>query len=636
MPVGSTSPVSSALKRASLIYPQPVAIACGRVLRARSSAERLDACLRAAEVLARYICAVALSSFAARDGGAELTISPLDGNLSFGHFLSSAQQVANVEVAHPGAAYLHSGFRPKKGQVSGVTYAALETLLGLRNDLGHQLQAMTGPQAQAIFDDCKPDVQLVNAVDGVRGLLSLPLFIVEEQQMIQRIIRGRRLLLMGESADPTPDEIELAGALDDPGVPYVAVGATVLKLPPILVWELVQQRANTRLLFLDKIAAQGCRYKTVEGDEAPGTPERAGEIAALCGGRQRSSEQVKLRDGRHLAQEWGERRRLIEETGARGEGLIPWDLLNSDTISWFVTRLKREAEPPHTEFVCEQLLDGRTSIDAHERRQILLLFGTDVATRGELRRDIMDLQVISDPSKRWDDRLLIDRGNLFGALRQTLEFLARHLRHGDLTLDGMSRTDGSPDYLAIREALMNMFIHQDYSDQRTSSRIILRPDHAVLSNAGHSLVAVERLEEGGAHQARNPLVARALRLLGFAEIAGSGLRTLSAAWREAHRSPPAISSDRGTNTFELQLDWRPIATDYDEKWLRRGIKLTPVEVTIIDVARKPGGASLHDLCEVLGMDIASVETVTRRLVVQALLEPSGDRFAVAQHWSEIS
>jgi len=190
--------------------------------------------------------------------------------------------------------------------------------------------------------------------------------------------------------------------------------------------------------------------------------------------------------------------------------------------------------------------------------------------------------------------------------------------------------------LAIREALMNMFIHQDYADQRACSRIILRPHHAVLSNAGHSLVAVERLEDGGAHQARNPLVARALRLLGFAEIAGSGLRTLSAVWREAHRSPPAIFSDRGTNTFELQLDWRPIATDYDEKWLRRGIKLTPVEVTIIDIAQKPGGASLHDLCETLGMDIASVEEITRRLVTQALLEPSGDRFAVAQHWSEIS
>ena len=97
--LGASSPVSSVLRRASLVYPQPVAIACGRVIRARSLAERLDACLRAGEVLARYVSAVALSSFAAREGGDALNITALEGNLSFGHFLSTAQQV----VEHRGA-----------------------------------------------------------------------------------------------------------------------------------------------------------------------------------------------------------------------------------------------------------------------------------------------------------------------------------------------------------------------------------------------------------------------------------------------------------------------------------------------------------------------------------------------------
>ncbi|WP_196814785.1 ATP-binding protein [Mesorhizobium sp. L103C131B0] len=624
------------MKRASLIYPQPIAIACGRVLRARSQSERLDACLKAAEVLARYVTATALSSFAARDGGADLNISPLDGNLSFGHFLSASQQVANIEVPHPAAAYLHAGFRPRKGQATGITYASLEALLTLRNELGHQLQAMTGSQAQAILDDRKPDTLLIHAMMGIQGLLSLPLFVVEEQQVVQRVIRARRLLLMGESADPAPDEIELAEALDDAGVPYIALGPIVLRLPPVLVWELVQQRANTRLLFLDRVAAQGCRYKTVEGDEAAGTPERAAEVAALCAGRARASERVQLRDGRHLAREWGEQRRLLEETGARGEGLIPWHLLSSDTVSWFVNRLEPSAEPPHSEVVCEHLLDGRTSIDAHERRQLVLLFGTDAATREELRRDIMDLQVISDPTKRWDERLLIDRGNLFGALRQALEFLTRHLSRAGLTFDGLTQTDGPPDYLAIREALMNLLIHQDYADQRTCARIILRSDETVLSNAGHSLVAVERLEEGGAHQARNPLVARALRLVGFAEIAGSGLRMLHTAWRGAHRPPPAISSDRDSNSFELRLDWRPAEKLYDEKWSRRGIKLTPAEVKIIDLAKSPGGVTLQTLCETLGLAPEAVKTATSHLVVQALIEVSGERYVIAEHWGEIS
>src|SRR5262245_26577299 len=135
MPSQTTTTVSSALRRASLIYPQPVAIACGRVIRSRSHTERLDACLRAAEVLARYIAAVALSSFAARAGGDGLNLTPLDGNLSFGHFLSTAQQAANIEVPHPAAPYLNAGFKPKKGETAGVTYASLEALLIIRNEL---------------------------------------------------------------------------------------------------------------------------------------------------------------------------------------------------------------------------------------------------------------------------------------------------------------------------------------------------------------------------------------------------------------------------------------------------------------------------------------------------------------------
>ena len=147
-----TGPVSSALRRASLIYPQPVAIACGRILRARSHTERLDACVRAGEVLARYVAAVALSSFAAREGGGALDISILEGALSFGHFLSTAQQVSNVEVPHPAAPYLAAGFKPKKRQETGVTYSALESLLNLRNELGHQLQTINDHAAQALLE----------------------------------------------------------------------------------------------------------------------------------------------------------------------------------------------------------------------------------------------------------------------------------------------------------------------------------------------------------------------------------------------------------------------------------------------------------------------------------------------------
>ncbi|WP_147407767.1 hypothetical protein [Rhodopseudomonas palustris] len=635
MAAGVTGPVSSAFRRASLIYPQPVAIACGRVLRARSPSERLDACLRAGEVLTRYIAAVALSSFGAREGGDGLDISVLEGNLAFGHFLSTAQQIANIEVPHPLGPYLAAGFKPKKGQLTGVTYAALEALLNLRNELGHQLQTINVPKAQSLLNERKPDMQLGDALKGVDGLLMLPLFVVEEQQLVQKVIRARRLLLMGESADPPPDEIEILEGVEDPGAPYIAVNAMLLKLPPILVWELVQKRANTRLLFLDKVGTNASRYKTVEGDEVDGAAERAAEIAALCAGKKRQAERVELRDGRHLAREWGERRRLIEETGARGEGLIPWDQLNPDTINWFVSRLTPKPDGSPTEIICERLLDGRTSINAHERRQLVLLFGTPAAAREELRRDVMDLQVITDPQRRWDDRLLIEYANLFETLRQAIEFLARNLRTTGLSVEGLTSTTGSPDYIAIREGLVNQFIHQDYADQTTCARVIIRPHETVLFNAGHSLVDVARLEDGGSSQARNPLVARAVRLVGFAEIAGSGLRLLHSAWRGAHRPLPQILSNREANNFTLTLDWRPLAEPHDELWHRLGVRLSLSQAEILRLVKLQPDATLEALTEASGMKADAVLADLEYLELQKLLECRGGQYAVAEHLREI-
>jgi hypothetical protein len=131
-----------ALKRASLVYPMPVAMACGRVLRARTPQEKIDASLRAGEILARYLAAVALSSFAARDGDKDMALSALQGNLAYGHFLSLVQQVSKLNIAHPARPYIDAGFKPKKGSALGVTDAALQALLELRNELGHQLDTL--------------------------------------------------------------------------------------------------------------------------------------------------------------------------------------------------------------------------------------------------------------------------------------------------------------------------------------------------------------------------------------------------------------------------------------------------------------------------------------------------------------
>jgi hypothetical protein len=65
--------------------------------------------------------------------------------------------------------------------------------------------------------------------------------------------------------------------------------------------------------------------------------------------------------------------------------------------------------------------------------------------------------------------------------------------------------------------LINQFIHQEYGDPTAPAQIVIRPGETVLFNVGHSLVDSEQLSKGGRSQSRNPLIARALRLIGFAD-----------------------------------------------------------------------------------------------------------------------
>ncbi len=136
------------LLRGSLVYPLPVAISCGRVRRARTAAERVNACLKAAEVLTRYLAAVTLASFSTREEAeTESMLSELEGRLSFGSFVTTVQEVAGLNVPHPAAKLLAQGFKTKKlnkEMVRGPTDGALVNLLELRNAVGHRLRDLDG------------------------------------------------------------------------------------------------------------------------------------------------------------------------------------------------------------------------------------------------------------------------------------------------------------------------------------------------------------------------------------------------------------------------------------------------------------------------------------------------------------
>jgi ATP-dependent DNA helicase RecG len=111
----------------------------------------------------------------------------------------------------------------------------------------------------------------------------------------------------------------------------------------------------------------------------------------------------------------------------------------------------------------------------------------------------------------------------------------------------------STDYLAVREALLNLLIHQDYADQHHVAKILWYDDRIVFDNPGNSWVERANLVQGGFTSLRNPLLARMMRLAGFVEAIGRGVSGIVKVWKAAGRAEPEVVNDIGYGSYRLIL-----------------------------------------------------------------------------------
>ncbi len=358
-------------------------------------------------------------------------------------------------------------------------------------------------------------------------------------------------------------------------------------------------------------------------------------LMAILAGELLPLDDVCLVDGSNLPQSWAEERRVRESAGKDSEGVAPWDSYSSETLEWYARRLPGESSTSAPERITAGLLDGRSSgLSRDELLQLMLLFGTEQAVRRALGREMSDFRAISEPGARWDERVSGSK-NILDMLNVGIEFFAKHVGLDAAEVNDLTRTSGSADYIAIREALVNQLIHQDYSDQSAAAQVELSANKAVFFNTGYSLVTEEHIADGGKSQARSPLIARALRLIGFAELAGSGIRALQYAWRQASRRPSALDSDRDGNSFTITLDWREVRNAYDEVWKGKlGVQLTEAQAAVLNRATDPAGITAHQAAAGTGASLAETRDTLRFLVHQVLIEEREERFHLKAHLKE--
>jgi len=625
------------LRSAALTNPQPIAVSASQVLRSRTSAETVDACLKAGEVLARYLASLVLSSYSVRDD-AENNASffdsiGLDGSLAFGKYLAVVQKGASAPFKHPIAPYINPFAPKKKGK--GSADEALTDLLELRNRIGHNISAMSEAKAHSVLANDKPHLELGKVLTALQGVLSLPLFVVEAQQLAKGQIIGRVLWLMGDSQDPEPIELCMDRGLHEVKQPYISCNGQALQLWPCLIWKILTRREAFGLMLVDGVGDKELSYQALDGWKASANGASVSYLKSTMAGDTRNEEHIALINGKTLDQHWSVEKRLRIEAAAQIEGSIPWQDLDQDTIRWYADRLGSEDSEDPVALIEERLFDGRDRFFEHEVVQSLLLFGTEDVVRQALRREMLDLRARTTEDERWDERVTGSE-NVLVSLRQAVDFFARYVGMEDASMEDLTATSGSADYLAMREALVNLFIHQDYADASAAAQVELQPLTAVFFNTGFSLVDDARLKSGGRSQSRNPIIARALRLIGFAELAGSGIRALQRAWNQEARVPPQFKSDREANTFTVLLDWRASESVYDKEWMDRlGVKLSGEHVQILELACAHEGITKSQLLDLIGQFPDNIQTALGHLQTQGLIDEQNGVYRTKEHIREM-
>ena len=231
----------------------------------------------------------------------------------------------------------------------------------------------------------------------------------------------------------------------------------------------------------------------------------------------------------------------------------------------------------------------------------LLLFGTREALRewrGRHRIDFRRLPGDSDAHERWTDRVLWEE-HLFGAFETLYPRLVADLPNPFRLREGARRGEG-PAQVAMREALVNLLVHADYSE--TDASLVLRHDQGCrFTNPGSSRVPKHDLLTGDRSNPRNPNLVAAFRYIGLADEAGTGIPKILQAWRQLGLKAPDIEVGTERYEFSIRLRYIHFLSEEDRAWLDAlgAPRPEPQQLALVH-AKEHGSVDNPQLCKLTG------------------------------------
>lgn len=196
----------------------------------------------------------------------------------------------------------------------------------------------------------------------------------------------------------------------------------------------------------------------------------------------------------------------------------------------------------------------------------LLMFGksesiTDVECTPNFFPDYRE-HLTEDENVRWTNRICADgtwEANLFNFYQRVLPRLQSVLPK-PFKLEGNIRKEETPAHIAVREALINLCVHADYTED--ASLVVRHNTNAfVSSNPGTMLVSKEQYYSGGESVCRNKSLQKMFSMLGVAEKAGSGTDKILKGWKESNWRAPIIDEHQNPDKIELIMPMESLLSE---------------------------------------------------------------------------
>ena len=176
----------------------------------------------------------------------------------------------------------------------------------------------------------------------------------------------------------------------------------------------------------------------------------------------------------------------------------------------------------------------------------ILMFGNTDVIREVLPTFALEYIDLGDDntSERWRDRIVWDgtwgEGNIYNFFTTVINKIYSLVPNRfELADDNLTALDNSDLKIALREAFVNMLIHADYRlDRRLQIKYQNRRFY--FTNPGSLRISLEDFFNGKISEPRNQTIALIFRMIGYAEIAGSGVSAILKAVKAHHLEHPQV------------------------------------------------------------------------------------------------